>query len=306
MFQIMKIKTTLLILALCMVAMPALLASAGTASGNFLKIPIFSRGSSLGGAWVAVAEGTGALYYNPAGIGKNTTGEISLSHSELYQDMRLDNVSIVYPLRNGSGVGLGVTYLGYGSINGYDVAGRPTGSVSAYSLLLSVAYSHRISDVLSAGVVAKPIFERLGGFTAQTITFDLGVIAELGQLSLGAQLANWGGSLKYIQERINLPTTFRVGAAYRTPGANSAISVAAEKDNEGSYTLASGLEYRYNANLVFRCGYGSALTKDHNASDGVSLGVGLDIEPVTVDYSFRPSGKLDGIHQVTGSFHFGM
>jgi hypothetical protein len=292
-------------MAALVAAAPALVAGPGTSGGNFLKIPAFSRGSSLGGAWVAMAEGTGALYYNPAGVGRGTSGEISVSHAELYQDLRLDNVSITYPFRNGSGIGFGLTYLGYGTINGYDIAGNATGLVSAYSFSISAAYSQRVTEILSVGVAVKPVFERLGDYTAQTVTFDLGAIAELGQLSMGARLANLGGSLKYVDESVKLPTMLCVGAAYRTLETNSVISVAASKDNEGIYALGSGLEYRYNSNLIFRCGYGATLENRQNASDGFGLGIGLDIQPITVDYAYRPSGSLDGIHQITGSFHFG-
>jgi len=282
-----------------------LAAGTGASSGDFLKISTYSRGMAMAGAWVAVAEGTGALYYNPAGVGRKGVGELSVSHSELLQDLKLENFSIAYPLRNGSGVGLGVSYLGYGSIAGYDVSGNATGDVSAYSLLLAVGFSQRINSDLSLGVVIKPIFERLGGYSAHTVTTDIGLIADLGQFSLGAQVANWGGSIKFVNDKISLPTSLRVGIAYRTMGASSVISLGGSRDGEGLYALSSGIEYHYNQNLTLRTGYSATLQNQSDAGDGISFGAGLNLQSIGVDYSYRPTGSLDGVHQLTASYRFG-
>jgi hypothetical protein len=283
----------------------SLIAGTGASSGDFLKISAYSRGMALGGAWVAVAEGTGALYYNPAGVGRNGIGELSVSHSELLQDLKLENFSIAYPLRNGSGVGLGVSYLGYGSIAGYDISGNPSGNVSAYSLVVAVGFSQRINSNLSVGAVIKPVFERLGGYSANTVTADLGLIADLGQFSIGAQVANWGGSIKFVNDKIGLPTSFRAGIAYRTLGAGSMVSLGCSRDEKGLYAHSSGIEYQYNHNLTLRSGYSSALQNQGNAGDGLSFGIGFNAQSIGVDYSYHPSGSLDGIHQITASYHFG-
>ncbi len=295
----------LLVTLFCMFFGSSLIAETGASSGDFLKISAYSRGMAMGGAWVAVAEGTGALYYNPAGIGRKGVGELSVSHSELLQDLKLENFSIAYPLRNGSGVGLGVSYLGYGSIAGYDVSGNATGDVSAYSLLLAVGFSQRVSSNLSVGVVIKPVFERLGGYSAHTVTTDIGLIADLGQFSFGAQVVNWGGSVKFIDDKISLPTAFRVGIAYRTLGASSVVSLGGSRDSEGLYALSSGIEYHYSQNLTLRTGYSSTLQNQSNAGDGISFGVGLNMQSIGVDYSYCPSGSLDGVHQITASYRFG-
>jgi hypothetical protein len=282
-----------------------LFAQAGTSGGDFLRISAYSRGSAVGGAWVAVAEGAGALHYNPAGVGRNGAGEFTLTHSALFQDLKLENLSVTYPLRNGSGIGIGVSYLGYGSIEGYDISGSPTGLLSAYSLLLTVAYSQRLTDNLSIGLAVKPVLERLADHSARTVTADLGVIADLGQFSVGAQLANLRGSLTFVNDRVSLPRTLRVGVAYRSLGTGSLISLGGARESDGRYAVCSGVEYRYSHNLTLRAGYGSSLGEQGSASEGFSFGAGLNINPIAFDYSFRPSGTLNSVHQITASYHFG-
>jgi hypothetical protein len=290
---------------LCTAGASSLFAGAGTSSADFLLISSHSRGMAMGGACVAVAEGTSALHYNPAGLGRNGSGEASVSHSALYQDLKLENLSVSYPLHNGSGLGLGVSYLGYGTIDGYDINGGATGSVDAYSLLLTIGFSQRISDNLSLGLAVKPVFEQLGDLSASTVTSDVGLLATLGQFSFGAQVANWGGSIKYAQEETSLPTTLRLGVAYRTLSTGSVISAGASRDGDGNISVASGIEYSYNHFLTLRTGYSASLQSETGAENGITGGIGLKIQSLGFDYSYKPSGELDGVHQFTASFHFG-
>lgn len=293
-----------LIILLIIFSSANLVAGTGVSSGDFLKISMYSRGMAMGGSWVAVAEGTGALHYNPAGLGRKGVGELSVSHSELLQDINLENFSLAYPLGNGSGVGLGFSYLNYGSIAGYDLFGNATGGVNAYSMLLAVGFSQHISNSFSIGVVVKPVFERLGGYSARSVTTDIGLISDLGQFSFGAQIANWGGSVKFVNEKVGFPTSFRFGLAYRTLDAGSVISLGGSRSNEGIYALNSGIEYNYNRNLTIRTGYSSTLQNQSNAGDGISFGVGLNVQSIGIDYSYRPSGSLDGVHQITAAYRF--
>lgn len=290
---------TLVFLASVAVAGP------GTNSADFLNIPVFSRGAALSGAMVANANGASALFYNPAGVGRDGSGEVSFSHTELMQDLRLDNFSMAIPLKNGSGVGFGLTYLGYGSIAGYDVSGVATGDLSAYSFALNLGYSQKLSESFSAGIAVKPIFEKLDDLEAKTITLDLGLMAEFGQFSIGAQYANLGGKLRYVEEEISLPATIRLGVSYRTFGSSSIVSVAANKEQGEGMSFGAGLEYAYSSILTFRAGYGGSLERTSTSADGMALGVGLMLDHVGLDYTYRPSSTSEGIHQITGCYRFG-
>lgn len=293
------------ICSVLLVSAAAVIAGPGTNSGDFLNIPVFSRGAALSGALVANADGVNALFYNPAGVGRDGTGEVSFSHTELMQDLRLDNFSIAIPLKNGSGIGFGLTYLGYGSIAGYDVAGVATGDLSAYSFMLNLGYSQKLSESFSAGVAVKPVFEKLDDLEANTVTFDLGLMAEFGQFSVGAQYANIGGRLKYVEEEISLPATMRLGVSYRTFGSSSVVSVTGNKEQGEGVSFGAGLEYAYSSMLVFRAGYGGSLEQSSTSSDGMALGVGLTLDHIGIDYTYRPSTTNEGIHQITGCYRFG-
>jgi len=79
---------------------------------------------------------------------------------------------------------------------------------------------------------------------------------------------------------VSLPTSLRIGIAYRTLDNGSVISLGGARDSKGQYALSSGIEYNYNQNLILRAGYGTNLQKQNNAADGVSFGVGLNLQSI--------------------------
>lgn len=281
-----------------------LLAGSGTTSADILNIPVYSRASSLSGAGVAIAEGTGALYYNPAGIGDGPA-EITVTHSELLQDLQLNNVSATWSLGSKTGFGIGVTHLGYGNIQGYTSNATPTGEIPAYSVVASAGISHRLSSALSLGFTAKPIFEKLDDNSANTVTFDVGLLANSGPFTVGIEYANIGGSLTFLEESVELPTALRVGAAYSAPLSGYTFSISTTRRTGNQIDLNGGVEYNYSPLLAFRVGYGSTLGENASALDGLAAGIGLSIQQIGLDYSYRPSDTQEGIHQITAAYILG-
>jgi hypothetical protein len=151
-------------------------------------------------------------------------------------------------------------------------------------------------------VTAKPIFEKLGNSSANTIAFDFGVLANAGPVAIGLELANLGGSLTFIEESAKLPRALRVGAAYSAPTTGYTISIATTRRAGDQVDLGGGVEYSYNSLLVFRVGYGSTLGDYNSSLDGLATGIGLKVQRIGLDYSYRPSDTQEGIHQITAVY----
>lgn len=300
--QLTRTAILLLVSLALMATMPAL-AGNGTSSAEFLKLPILSRGASLGGALVATASGTEGLIYNPATLGNWRGTEVSLSHNELYQDLRLENVGITMPLGRSVAFGAAVTYLGYGQIDGYDVSGNSTGDVSAYSTAITLGASWRLSDKFSLGAAFKPIWESLGDYQARTSAFDFGLLWQSGQFTFGAQAANLGGNMTFVEEQNPLPRLLRVGAAYRTVTGSSLVTLAATTEPGVSTQLAGGIEYNYTQSLSMRVGYEGGISGAAVGTGSASLGVGLELGSLRVDYAYRPASTLGDTHQITLLIH---
>src|SRR5687767_8704656 len=87
---------------LALVGLPSFLGagaeSVGTTSANFLKIPSHARAAAMGEAFVALSDDETALTYNPAGTAQILQNQLSASHIEWFQGIRLEHFGGVYGL----------------------------------------------------------------------------------------------------------------------------------------------------------------------------------------------------------------
>ena len=70
----------------------------GTTAASFLEIGIGSRAVGMGGAYVAMAEGPTAAYWNPAGLGMMDHTEVSVMHMNWVTDIDMQSVSFGLPI----------------------------------------------------------------------------------------------------------------------------------------------------------------------------------------------------------------
>ncbi|PID29763.1 MAG: hypothetical protein CSB55_01340 [Candidatus Cloacimonadota bacterium] len=85
---------------------------AGRYAGDFMMIGAGVRPLSMGGAYVATAEGVEAIYWNPAGLSQKKSAEIALMRAFLYEDLAsYDFMGYVQPLPNNVTVGISWTRL---------------------------------------------------------------------------------------------------------------------------------------------------------------------------------------------------
>ena len=70
--------------------------SDGKYAGEFLSIGVDPRAQGMGGAYVALANGASAAYWNPAGLANQASQEVSFMHAEQFEGI------------------VGYDYLGYG------------------------------------------------------------------------------------------------------------------------------------------------------------------------------------------------
>src|SRR6266480_3118053 len=127
----------LLVGALCTVHGARAFASGpGTTTGALLKIPVSARAIGMGEAYTAAADDSAALAWNPAGLSFMQQKEAAFMHSSLIESVHYEHLAFAAPGDNYS-AGASMSYLGYGSIAGYDNNGNSIGDQSAYSYIFS-------------------------------------------------------------------------------------------------------------------------------------------------------------------------
>src|SRR5882672_3686757 len=131
--------TTIITFVICLLpfAMPsAFAAGPGTTTGELLKIPVSARAIGMGEAYTAAADDSAALYWNPAGLSFMQQKEAAFMHSSLIESVHYEHLAFAAPGDNYS-AGASMSYLGYGSIAGYDNSGNSIGDQTAYSYIFS-------------------------------------------------------------------------------------------------------------------------------------------------------------------------
>ena len=313
----------------------------GTTVGAFLQIGVGPRAAALGGAVTAGVSDATALYWNPAGLARMTTGEVVSAHSEWLADVSHDYLGVALPLAGGV-AGASVTILG--------VPDQPvrteleqdgTGETfDASSIALGLTYGRAITDRFALGGTVKLVQERIWHSTAQGVAFDVGTQFRtdfFGGLTIGAQISNFGTDLRldgrdlrtsvdpapgqdgnngqipadYALDAWSLPLDFKLGVVARpltSPINQLTVAVDALHPSSNYESLNVGAEYGFRERLFLRAGFQGLFLED--AEGGLSLGVGVH-QPLPypdgmakLDVAYRDAGRLGRVQTIGLSLTF--
>lgn len=295
----MNIKTWALIL----LSSPAF----GQEAASFLLIGSGARSQSLGGAVTALAGDKDSLFSNPAGLSGVSRYEMGASHSFFLGDS-LDTVSAVLPLGSRTGgnwgvLGLGVTRMGYGTMEGRGEDRRSTGRYSASDWALSAAYGRPMAWGVSAGLAVKRVQSRIADASAGATAFDAGMTYDLKRAwksRLGAAIRNFGGDMSFSGQAYPLPLILATGITME-PISGLLLSAEIQRRPKGNQTfLGFGSEYRLHPAFALRAGY----LRDHAPSrlsllGGFSGGFGLISRRLNFDYAVTPLGRLGSVQTLS-------
>src|SRR5688500_8400645 len=113
-------------------------ASAGEESAAFLHIPVGAGPAAMGGAYSALATDAYAPTWNPAGLGRVQSTQLSGQHLSYLESIHYEYLSAVHPFGERQAIGASIQYLGSGDIPGTDRFGNSIGDFdshyAAYSL----------------------------------------------------------------------------------------------------------------------------------------------------------------------------
>ncbi|MFH1361224.1 MAG: PorV/PorQ family protein [bacterium] len=277
---------------------PASLAqSAGTTGFDFLKMGTYPRPLSLGESFVAVSGDPAALYWNPAGLAPIDRRQFSFTTSTWLLDMKHYSLGFIVPSRIGV-LGFSMGMFSYGNIAGYDVGGSPTGDLGGYDGLLNLSWGRKIKEFLYLGASLKYITEKIGPYSASGLALDLGSIVNtpFSGLSLGLNLQNIGGSLKFINEATPLPLNCKLGLAYQKVFRNDSLLFTSDINFSPGQRASwgAGLEYTLRNFLSLRSG----LSFLQSGGSAMTAGLGLQTEVFNLDLAFTPYQDIGNVYHL--------
>jgi hypothetical protein len=170
------------------------------------------RQAALGGKTITNYDNdvTGGLF-NPASINPEMDNQLALNYSSYLGGISFGTAAYAYTWdRHVQTLHIGMTYINYGSFDGYDLNGVSTGSFTGNEAALSVGYAYQIpySDFY-LGANLKLITSKLEQYNSIGIATDLGAMyinkrldfhAALVVRNLGTQIVTYAG----LNERLPL------------------------------------------------------------------------------------------------------
>lgn len=172
---------------------------------SFLNLAHGPRQSALGGKAITLYDydPSGAIL-NPASINKEMHHQVSLNYTSYFADVNYGTASYAMQIGNTDHViHTGVTYINYGTFDGYDETGIFTEKFSGGDVALSLGYAYQIANSdFHIGANAKFISSKLEQYSSLGIAMDIGIIylAPNSGLRISAVARNIGTQLKPYHE----------------------------------------------------------------------------------------------------------
>ena len=284
-----------------------------TGGGAFLLLPVGARSVGLGQTGAAQQGSSESAFLNPAGLATMRRSEFSILHASTFIS---DNTAVTayFTARTLGVVGVAAYIVDLGPQDVTDRRGVPLGRLSPKNLEFVASYATEITDRLNFGVNYKLIQFRQdctgacenASAVGTTHATDIGIQYTFGndRFRIGAVLKHLGFDLQ-VQNREQadpLPTRIQVGAVYnvKLPPLDSTLQQLNLRihfdiqDRTRDYSLPDarvGLEFGYSDVANLRAGY--AFLRSENS--GPTLGIGLKLEGITVDFArvFFTSGNFE-------------
>ncbi len=246
----------------------------------------------LGAAFAGVADDASALFLNPAGLGELNFSQISVTSDfgdlEAFRETGL----LGWRLAPGLGMGLSGAYLGFGSLEGRDEFGNPTGGYGADQISGQVGLGAEILEGIAVGGSFQFSQESLDGTAYQDFRPDLGLLVGFGkQWKLGLDYGFAGGG-SWPGTYVSALTAGLSWEGFLNPDARILAAIGGLFQSDQTDLLQGGLEFAYESSFFVRGGY--AVNPQPDGQRVLSLGAGFVVAGLTLDYAYLPYGDNFG------------
>lgn len=268
----------------------------------------------MGNAYLALADDSDSLQWNPAGIARMEYPEVTFMHLAYIADINDEYLGAAFPY-NDQAFGFGATWLNVPAFNSTLDPNATLGSASDYSL--SLGYAINLSPRLQVGVSARTVLSNLATQSSIGGALDAGAtFTPFGRsLSLAVVAQNLGVQSGYSDAADPLPLALRFGAAYsffdRWDDRTLNLVLDVNKDLNDRLNYNMGAEWWLFHVLAVRGGYQMSeggqdfSNNDPNAPANFTAGLGFKFGAAQIDYAFVPYGELGVTNRLSLSWKFG-
>lgn len=267
---------------------------------------ISARAAGMGWAFVAVADDSSALFFNPAGLAGLKNAELALHHNSWLAGIIQETAVMALPMEDLGGLGASVNYVNYGTFSGYDSIGTQVSDFSANRYGFNLGWGKEILRDFSAGLAAKGSMQTIADTSYSDFSADIGFLwCPVEKLRLGVAYSNLGTGVAGFAPA----SALRLGGSYRFDmSKNNQLLLAGSGafEPQGVSRLQIGVEDLIHSFLALRIGYQVNLADNQiQGLTGLTTGLGVMFEGFHLDYAYLPYGDLDSAHRISISYEFG-
>jgi hypothetical protein len=274
-----------------------------------------ARPGGMGGAFIGLADGIEAVYYNPAGLGTlKQSGATAMYQTPMLDTSRgflAANKTWAHPVLPGSAA-FGWLRLQSKDIELTNVDEQVRGTDTLANDLLMLAVGVQPFEHIALGAAMKYFRFSFDGFSEAGLGWDVAMHARYGFFRFGLALTDLDGttlegssidpSAPDVSDKV--PMRLRPGIAFvfdrplRLPvDLNIAVDQMIKLQDAQETRLSAGAElWGFNKHAAVRGGYQEA--------SGPTMGVGLRIGKLQLDYSHLLSLHLENENRLGLSFYF--
>lgn len=307
----------------------------GTTAANFLQIGVGARGVALGEASTASARDISSLYWNPALIAMADKNQVYFNHIQWFAGMDLNYGSVLLKFGDLGNFAASFYTLNTGQME-VTTEEYPDGTgdlFTAQDLLASLSYGRELTDRFKIGLSLKYIHSQIWNTSASAFAVDVGLTyrTPFNPVTLGMSISNFGNEMRMLgtdaavrfdpdlrvggnndgivaDQRTrswDLPILFRFGLAYELLNRTShQVQILGDvlypSSNENYVNM--GLEYGFLDSYFLRAGFRQMFLGDREG--GLTLGAGLKLFKILVDYAFCERGRLNDVQYFSIGFSF--
>ncbi len=270
------------------------------------SVGVSARALAMGSAFVGVAQGSTALFWNPAGLSGLENIELGLHHSSWLAGIIQETAVVGVPLGRLGGLGLSVNYVNYGAIPGYDDNGAKQADYSSNRYGFAGGWGVEVLGGLSVGAALKGEVQSVADASYSSLAVDLGLRWDLTpDLRLGAAYTGLGTQVADYSQTADLSA----GLSYTLhpmPTNQLLLATSATFEPQGVNRLQFGVEDLIHSFLALRAGYQASQTDTRlEGLSGLTLGVGFMADSFSLDYAYLPFGDLGSAQRLSLGYRFG-
>ncbi|HXB98114.1 MAG TPA: PorV/PorQ family protein [bacterium] len=259
--------------------------SVGTSGGQFLELPESAHAAGMADADVALARGAEGLEFNPARLATLSDWDLLADQVSYLAGINLEQAAAAWG-RPGMGVGMNVVDLSSPQVPETDASGNQIGTFGEQDLAVALGGAMSWGS-LSAGVTARWVKMTLAGYGAGGAEGDVGLAWQpLPSWHLGLAAQHLGSYSAYSSVADPAPMLVRGGVGWEEAFDNG-LSLSLEADavdpRDGSLQFRGGGELGWSV-LFIRVG--GLWSQDYDSQQTSTLGAGVKLGDVTLDYAF--------------------